>query len=348
MVVFSRNLPDGIKQAKVGLANRIMAEPPRTTTSINADLSKGDMVKNGNIVGVGIGVKKLNNEETETPCIKVYVVKKLPEARMGLDVLIRPIEGGVPTDIVEIGNVAATICEERFRPVPGGASIGHCRVGRGTLACLVRDNNEVYLLSNNHVFVDCNDRSTEDSILQPGPCDEDASENDIIGQLYSFKPISFEKPNRVDMAICKPVWDWWQCVTPFILQIGEIREDITSYIGMPVKKMGSATELTHGVVSAIDVDVWVNYRVKTTSGDIAYPAARFERQVFVESSVPNERFSAPGDSGALVLGDGNRVCGLLFANSDAGGFSVINQIDEVKTELKTMLSANADLWTFQW
>ena len=80
--------------------------------------------------------------------------------------------------------------------------------------------------------------------------------------------------------------------------------------GMEVSKVGRTTGVTHGRISAIEVDkVVIEYDLGSLS---------FDNQVEIESTGTGA-FSAGGDSSSLILDDENRGCALLFAGSETGG-----------------------------
>ncbi|MHC4440599.1 MAG: fibronectin type III domain-containing protein, partial [Planctomycetota bacterium] len=58
------------------------------------------------------------------------------------------------------------------RPVPIGVSTGHFAITAGTIGCRLTDGENIYALSNNHVYADENNGIPGlDNVLQPGPYD---------------------------------------------------------------------------------------------------------------------------------------------------------------------------------
>ena len=53
--------------------------------------------------------------------------------------------------------------------------------------------------------------------------------------------------------------------------------------------------------------------------DMGVGIARFDGQIVIESDVPPEPFSRPGDSGALIVDEAGAPLGLLFSGSASGG-----------------------------
>jgi len=77
-----------------------------------------------------------------------------------------------------------------------------------------------------------------------------------------------------------------------------------------VTKVGRTTGVTHGRITAIEVD---NLVIGYDVGDIS-----FDGQIEIESTGEGP-FSSGGDSGSLILDADTRACALLFAGSESGG-----------------------------
>jgi len=278
-----------------------------------------------NVVGIGVGKKVNNGRKTEDLSIVISVIKKYEERRLRRDELIPKEIDGIPTDIIETGIIRA---QTRRRPAFGGCSIGHYEITKGTFGCLVKKNNQIFILSNNHVLANLNNANIGDSVLQPG-------NNDIpliykflpkncklkkykIAELMEFIPLDFTGAyNIVDAAIAKPINN--SIVNSNIENIGPPSGTITSDIDMKVKKCGATTDLTRSVIMQTDFSGRVEYN------NSVY--AKFDKQLVAN------HMCDPGDSGAVVLKDDdtNRICGLFFAGSDK--VTIINPIDEVFSAL---------------
>ncbi|MBN1387192.1 MAG: hypothetical protein JW965_02020 [Bacteroidales bacterium] len=309
------------------------------------------ILKNPNVIAIGTGFKTVDGKKTEIPSIICSVKEKLPVSELAEKDIIPSAYEGVPTDIVETGIIRAYSNTGRIRPAPGGCSIGHISITAGTLGCLVKKNNEVFILSNNHVLANSNDATIGDPILQPGQYDGGTFPADHIANLYQFIPISFTDDqgtcpvasfianflnlltklvnsktrfkiistetvyNLVDAAIAKPLDD--SMVSNEILDIGTINGSVPGELNMDVKKSGRTTGLTTGIITQVDVIVTVDYG---GSG-----VAMFEDQLMAGA------MSQPGDSGSAVLTTDNRLVGLLFAGSDSS--TVISRIENVFSAL---------------
>lgn len=276
-----------------------------------------------NIVGVGIGEKLVNGHMTGDPCVIVYVVSKAPRNEVASAAAVPPELHGVPTDVVSTGELHALPFRGRYRPVPGGVSVGHFRITAGTVGCLVRKGRQLFILSNNHVLANSNNARPGDPILQPGPADGGQNPRDIVARLSNFIRINFSGgANLVDAAIAQTSP---RIVTPRNIAFGRIgTTPLACRVGLPVKKAGRTTQRTRGRITDCSATLRVNYG----------PAgvALFSKQIVIQS-VTSSPFSAGGDSGSLIMADtaANRPVGLLFAGS--ASHTIANPIATVLSAL---------------
>ena len=310
-----------------------------------------------NVVGYGVGHKNKDGLDTGRPAIVVMVRQKFPQSALPIKDLIPPQDDeGLVTDVIEVGHIEA-LRTGKFRPAPGGVSIGHFAITAGTLGTVVTGLDGVrYILSNNHVLANSNEAELGDPILQPGTYDGGGPE-DEIAVLSDFVPINFGSgdgnsgladvlaaigngiltllgndcrlktdcpsapaDNVVDAAIALPIDD--ADVLDSILDIGEINGVLPAFLGQEVRKSGRTTSLTTGTVMVIDAVVNVSYGAGKT--------ARFERQIV------SSPMSEGGDSGSLLVdGSSPAAVGLLFAGSDQ--VTIYNPIDEVLRLLKVTI-----------
>lgn len=206
----------------------------------------------------------------------------------------------------------------RVRPLRPGLSIGHVDVTAGTLGGFVRvggpggdSDGVVHALSNAHVLADSGRAATGDVVRQPGVADS-GTEADRVGVLAAAVPLVSNGVNHADAALVRlddalagsvdPTYPAGRLVGTFVAE-GEEH----------VEKIGRTTGVTHGFVSAIEVDdVVVDY------GE-GVGALRFDGQIEVSGSGDGP-FSRGGDSGSLVYEPSTRrALGLLFAGSETGG-----------------------------
>jgi hypothetical protein len=315
-----------------------------------------DLMRKRNVVGVGLGYKVQGGEETKELSVVVSVTHKVPPVALSAEDLVPGEIDGVSTDVLATGSLRALELRpvDRWRPVvPPGVSVGHLQVTAGTFGCLVRREDELFILSNNHVLADMNDGRAGDAILQPGPADGGGAD-DRIATLADFVPLDFgtapatcpiaqvstqvlnriasaigshhrvqtvvetEGVNSVDAALARPVSS--DLVTNEILHIGVPSGAGTAGLGTGVQKTGRTTGYTTGFINQIDATVRIDYRGSS---------ALFSGQLI---STP---MSQAGDSGSAVLDMDGQVIGLLFAGSDAA--TIMNPIDAVLTALDVEL-----------
>lgn len=216
--------------------------------------------------------------------------------------------------------------QERVRPLQPGVSVAHVRVTAGTLGAFVspKKGGPMRMLSNNHVLANTNRGKKGDKIVQPGSVDSGSVPEDVVGVLDTFKMISFTKPNQVDAAVATVNRGIETKVNSF-RGIGRIREIVppeTFLADSPtVLKVGRTTGKTVGRVTAIEVD---GIRVSFGGGKIA----RFDGQIEIGPDA-EQPFSAPGDSGSLVVSSDRCATGLLFAGTQFGSLTFANPIELV-------------------
>ena len=272
----------------------------------------------GNIVGWGVGEKVVGGRFTGDLAVKVYVAEKLAASDVSEEAMVPEEVGGFPTDVEEVGDVCALRFTGRYRPAPGGSSVGHTRITAGTLGCLIlRNNNHVCILSNNHVLANSNSARIGDPIVQPGPLDGGRDPRDRIGTLEQFTPIQFGGaiPNLVDAAVA---WTSLRLATPEMHGYRINPRPILATLGMSVRKCGRTTEATLGVITGVSVSIRVSY------GSSGVALFRNQLQIRGVGSV----FSQGGDSGSLVVTAGTRQpAGLLFAGG--GDVTFANPIGAV-------------------
>jgi len=308
-----------------------------------------ELLKKKNVVAVGRGFRETAGVKTTEKAIVCSVSKKELFIHLKKEDLIPKEVEGEKTDVIETGEIKALkLRTDKWRPAPGGVSIGHESISAGTLGCLVQRDGVTYILSNNHVLADSNKASIGDSILQPGKAD-DGAWRDRIAILADFVPIGFEdapsppsgckigkavvkmlnfsasaakrgsrvqlinsqQDNLVDAAIALPIDDG--NVENTVLGIGIPLGFAEGGLGMAIQKSGRTTGWTVGEILQVDVAVTVSY-------------GEGRRAVFVDQFLAGS-MSAGGDSGSAVLNMNRNVVGLLFAGSDKS--TIINPIQYV-------------------
>jgi hypothetical protein len=308
-----------------------------------------ELLAKENFIGVALGHKYTNNQDTQKPAILVLVTQKVDEDLLTSKDRIEPEIEDRATDVIEVGDIFAgggpppapeqgeeigeiipgieaeegvspQVLRQRIRPAMGGFSVGHPQITAGTIATCCYDlapfpsiPTRYYILSNNHVLANSNDARIGDPILQPGPYDGGRYPNDVIARLSRFVPIRWKTSTA---APCNYV-DAAIAEGPFHLlnrQVYWIGHVKTLYdkpeVGDIVEKTGRTTNFTTGKVIAINATIDVNYG----GGRVA----RFCRQILTTN------MSAGGDSGSLVCNRDEGAVGLLFAGSSR--VTVLNNI----------------------
>jgi hypothetical protein len=316
-------------RAQEAMEKQFLLEPAAAVAAAAEDGSAGL----GNVIGFGVGEQLIDGMPTGQLAVKVLVKEKLSPEDVSAEALVPSTIDGIPTDVDAVGDVTSEMFTARLRPAPGGVSIGNCnRVMAGTLGCLVRRGNLLFVLSNNHVIALVNTSPLNAGIPQPGRLDGGTCDADVIARLTQFIPINFNTGacNFVDAAIARtsPA-----LVDRRMLRPGNIRQPLAAptiqpALNMLVQKSGRTTQYTRGIIDMVNVTINVGY---APLGGVA----RFCRQFRVRSIAGGD-FSRAGDSGSLVTSfPANRPTGLLFAGGSSGTLSVTfcNPIDVVLNAL---------------
>jgi hypothetical protein len=209
---------------------------------------------------------------------------------------------------------------------------GEC--SSGTIGARVTDGNNVYALSNNHVYALENDAKIGSDVLQPGRYDTncDIDPNDVLGTLTDFVTIDFSTSanNTVDAAIALSDIGKLGNSTPFNGYGTPNSRTVVAELDQDVQKYGRTSSLTKGVITAIHATLNIGYSSGT---------ARFVDQIIVQSRKP---FIKAGDSGSLLVTDDEDAnpVGLLYAGNGSGKLAVANEINDVLEELANKPGSN--------
>jgi hypothetical protein len=203
---------------------------------------------------------------------------------------------------------------DRVRPsVPGCSISTTTTVSAGTLGCVVTDEDGTYLLSNSHVIADFGAATPGMQIVQPGRVDGGAAPADVIGALARAVPVDPTALNVADAAIATVDPNDINPMIPGIGRPGVIPADPD--IGDGVAKRGRTTDVTRGTVRSINVNLkvrWPNALVE------------FADLVEIEGEPPTPVFSAPGDSGSLmVMAADLAPVALLMAGGNRAGKTLV-------------------------
>jgi hypothetical protein len=284
------------------------------------------------VIGVASGPRIRRGKQTREQCVQVFVERKRPLEELGSEERVPEALGGlgaepVGTDVIEITRPSEHQDVTRYRPVPGGCSIGpEASVSAGTLGGWACDNTDdtMVLLTNNHVISGLDDLPRARRVVQPGRLDGGVLPADVIGSLKRHIPLTtvanppgapLPPVTAVDAAIGTIDVDR----TDAVLQIGPaIYELQAPVVGTDVQKRGRTTQLTNnGRVFSVNGTFNINYRNGTRLGRVG--------NTFLIRSTNGNVFSRPGDSGSLIfnqrqgeLNNTRPVCGLLYAGGSFG------------------------------
>lgn len=302
-----------------------------------------------NVVSVGEGFKIINGRTTKQPCITVLVIKKEPVQSLSARSLLPNTVEDTLIDVIESGPLRAfKLRTDRFRPMPGGISIGHHLISAGTLGCWVKSNDEWnkdrFILSNNHVLANTNAGKIEDRILQPGPHDGGHVFNDLVARLFDFEPLYFEDDNgnsgcKTSSIIINTLNFIAQGIGsralfsyqhPNAVQSGPQQSNYMDAAIARVEKLSYVKETIEGYgrifstpkPASLDMKIKKSGRTTgCTTGKIlqlnATTRIGYEggKEALLENQIIASGMSNPGDSGSLVLTMDGYPIGLLFAGS---------------------------------
>ena len=227
----------------------------------------------------------------------------------------------------------------------------------GTLGALIQDNTKrQYLLSNNHILARSDHASVGDMIVQPGLIDNSCTPNGEgagttpVGVLTTWLPFSSSATNA-DVAIAQ-VNSGAVNTSGSILELGALNGDGTlaaappgtsstggkgeaASLNLTVAKSGRTTGLTCGSVSAVNLDVTVEY-YSDCAETKPYLSKTFTNQI----AISGNQFSDSGDSGSLVVDASNaEPVGLYFTGgNDTSGVTqaVASPAPDVLNELAAL------------
>lgn len=257
---------------------------------------------------------------TGREAIVVFVREKQPLDALAEERWLPDEIEGVPVDVRTIGDISfadevtadaetatdgSTAATGRFRPLVGGCSSAAATPTNvtGTLGYFVKDvNNYWYALSCAHAYGTLPPPPPDDkiinrgpAILQPAPGDGGTAPYDQIGTLANSI-----LGGTVDAAIA--LLD--VTAEAKLLGLPSPADAGAASKGMSVAKSGRTTGVTHG-------------KVVHTNMTIEFAGYTFHEVIGIQSK---NGFTAPGDSGSLVVRDSDSLAvGLFFARSTGPG-----------------------------
>jgi len=229
----------------------------------------------------------------------------------------------------------------------------------GTLGSLIQNSSGAqFLLSNNHVLARSDQASVGETIVQPGLIDDNCTPFGQagavitpVGALTGFLSLKSASTNA-DAAIAA-VNAGAVNTSGNILELGALQPNGTlaaappgtsstggkgesATLNMSVAKSGRTTGLTCASVSAVSLDVSVDYFT-----DCAETKPYLTKIYTNQIAVTGNQFSDAGDSGSLVVDSSNaEPVGLFFAggvNTSGVSEGVANPVGDVLSELSTQV-----------
>jgi hypothetical protein len=298
------------------------------------------------VVGVGLGFSSRGSQLTDEIALLVYVHSKRTLAQIPESEQIPRTFGGIPTDVLRCVS-ARNIQFESFdrRPLrkkasqlTGGLLItdredidenGDDGPAVGTLGCFARlksDPSVRLLLTNQHVlYKDPNEKGKGPVVGQPdtscswccksgviGETLDGAYDSDVdcaIARLNKKRP-AVQKLPGVGKDVNGRNEDLITGVPQELVVCGGLHTAVL--VGEPVRKVGTATGPTSGVVMAIDEPLLVHKDTIRMQNQIL---VRPERggNIFGDNTV---NFAEGGDSGSVLINRFNQVVGLLAKAHD--------------------------------
>ena len=339
------NTPSGDSGGEGTLGATVCQHPHRAFTSCSVTYTAPPTVSATGVTYVVATVPGSSARVEMASLLNAPGVTSNPAAHQ--DALSTPMllgsSGGNNNDFDEKGNTIVDCCS-------------------GTLGALVQDSTgRQYLLSNNHVLARSDHAQVGDSIVQPGLIDNNCTPNGDgpgtvpVAALTAWLPLHSQQTN-VDAAIAQ-VGSHTVDPSGSILEFGARQPDgslgaaplgISSTGGkgenatlqMRIAKSGRTTGLTCGHVTALDLDVSVDY-YRDCAETRPYLTKTFRNQI----AVSGDRFSDAGDSGSLLVDTSNaEPVGLFFAGGvDAAGVShaIANPAPEVLNALNAQIPGDS-------
>ena len=328
----------------------------RTISELRSRAQK-TLFKKANVIGVGVGLKEVEGQQTEDLSLKVLVYDKMPVSALSVQDLIPKELDGIKTDVTGVGRVFALQSPTgRHRPAFPGISVGHYAVTAGTFGAVVRDtrNNSRLILSNNHVLANSNNAAAGDAILQPGSADGGRNPQDRIAVLERFVKLQFKGGGAPGGGSgCRLAQFTASFLNFFAAMVGSntrvtaVQANAVNLVDAAVAKPVTDSLITDDILKVGQVqgivEAAIGMKVKKSGRTTGYTEGQINildttievgyggQTAVFEHQILASAMSEPGDSGSLVLDMQNRAVGLLFAGSSS--VTVMNPIATVLTSL---------------
>jgi hypothetical protein len=225
--------------------------------------------------------------------------------------------------------------KEPVRPVVPGCSIGYDYEAwnvpqvAGTLTAIVRDNEDLFVLSCNHVLAANGFVPLGVPIAQPAPADRRPASNNHIAERDRFVKLRGQS-NFVDCALARILMPG--LVSPRIPGSSTWLDPqvVDPMEGMRVFKVGKSTGVTRGVIKKVR---------QTIPRAFAFGMFVFADQVLIEGE-DGKPFADAGDSGSLVIEHATNRATALVSGTDLEGLTAACPLARVLDELGVELVVN--------
>lgn len=277
-----------------------------------------------------VGFKIENGKYTDDVALIAYVRSKanistllqnniapLPKEIEGVKTDVITVPFGFPKRVLRLLETFAAPDDGRHRPISGGEAMIMAGVpATGTLGVIVKSNDELYGITNNHVGanedVEGQDPTAQEGNdwIQPGAHGGGQDPQDAFAKLFKWNRIMPQGSgeNHYDFSMGKITTNE---VQPYeIKKIGHVKGIDDIELGQIVMKYGRTTRKTIGRVVAVGVHTDVAY------GDQSIPCDFVDQVDIVGYPDTNNAFSLAGDSGSAIVskeGPPHMLKALLFA-----------------------------------
>jgi hypothetical protein len=272
--------------------------------------------------------KKIKDgKERRSWAFRVYVKRKVPLGHLSEKDIIPAEIDGVPTDVMEVGEMNALDQKANHRPIMGGISAmfaGGTACTLGWFAYDKLDDNKLVIIANNHCTCDVNKLSTGHGYVQTSPMDTAHGASTRIGGLKRYVPIVIDSyTNFWAQLIHKIKCMIFRCpetYNPVDLGIVEIDDDIE--VRRELYQLGSLMGKRRGTILE-----WVEKMGRTTGhtdngvlidndwyGEVGYGDCK--ALMGPCGLISGTGFCKGGDSSSAIRFKSDQaMAGLLFAGS---------------------------------
>ena len=305
-----------------------------------------------NVVGYGLGTKRVKGEKTGKEAMLFFVEKKTDD--IDDEDRIPEYVDGKKTDVVETGKITTKllkpcgteIVQKTIVPIRGGLQLA-TENHLGTLGAIVKDatTGKLFAMTNSHVAGDpVNCTQSQADYLEDGGYDfihgpssaglemyQATTDGNQFGEVVRNQEVNFDSFNRVDTALISIKSEFG--VTPGIMGLSKYAQPFihpgTIFVDTPVLKSGCTTGVTHGEILSMSATLNIGGR-----GNLNMP---FENQIIVYSDNTETLFMGAGDSGSVLCVDleDERVgiIGHLHAGTEmlesGGSWGIASRLDDV-------------------